>query len=1503
MAGQDCFVPAARGCIWDLRRAGEGIIEPLDFSSRLHSRLDVSYVDAMIPDWPDQRLLRYLHEGFHFEFEMPLQIVLHPHLFSVGHGYASLQKEARRLRNVDPSASDAYANEWTGMFASLPFMPIWILSHGSTPRKLEPDRHRSTTEGGAPRCESYDTEGVPVRSINERSREYPHPPEVKPTPAQLAQDVAVLNSGVAAAQMACPASTGLATLLATDDAADYFMTLATHPSLWFYSAYAVTALPGDEGYGEGSRLRFVVEYMISFGIVCSSNFAQRFSLLVLALFEAELLLLVAGEANAELTRELECFEAWLAARRAALGDEHARLHTAKMYTDDAALAAASVELFILLLRAWSRTTRKLNLRMAIALKRYVGASLIWLGVGFAATAGLIFIPRSKVMRTLLALQHLMQGRYTVQQARSLLGLLEHLKGVLFGARSWMYGLWALIGADPGAGIELEPFQQRQARRWQRRLQEHGMISALSAFARNGLMLSDPISRSSDAVRAAARTAAAGEARLPQAALRLHLWPDAARRRLVIDRRGLGVYCHGLCVHVPLTQSAMSALPIGILELLAAIVALLTFCDLAAAAEQLVLHTDSLSTAFGLGQESASTPEGQLALDLFLHSRAGALLDRVAVLHCWGEGNPLGDAASRDKRQELYAHAAQLGVRIRFVRPDAQALGIIRAVHRLACRRLGLTWAEPIGAMAHDLSSAAAAASDAPALTALLTPTERFDRPTQMAAGRPERMRPAPARPRSPAQAQSTRATRLTFAAAATAVLFYEDDAPSTLLDAGRESYSVDLFDQTLGYEGEGPSALQRARQLLELTDGATEADQLGSNDRTHASARLDGSNDRAHASAHLGPTHAAALGSNDRAHATSRLASVQAAAPPSTLGGHSSILHAVAATAMRNSDLLASATGVRPSAAQRAAFLLHDGGGGAPSGDATPFASAAAALPRPPRSQPEGTSAVTFDELRARRQGLLSASTYEGPYALRPEDPSVLAQMDAAMQGAVMSSANPAQLRKDMGAWNRYWEPICSLFRTPSIRDVPGASTRESLPAYQNEVKLLCFALILILSVMQPRSHVDPAPRPRSGFQVLLQVRRVHQLLEVPMVPFRAVRACLNGLLRQFIRRHGAEALIPRRKKPMHHGLFMLLLSLTAVRVGTLHWTATGLFGHSLRAVICLMYVTGFRKAELVDHGEGLTYLTRSSLRWCIRGVKGIRDPTAAELRSVGPGDYVEVWPRQSKCDFTGEVWGDKPVFLHWSSDAGNACAALVALELLAPVHGTERLAAPLLCDEAGRPLSETLAQRLFDAMLLAVLHDGGTARQYSWHSFRHGLATRLRQSDCPADVIMQICRWQTIDSLRTYAQLGADEYKRWLGASYTRDFTRASPLDVQIDSAPRMAELAEDDSWDKENDGPAPPSPDKRRRAAGGTPAARRERASADLPRLDVGNAKGRLVLVPSTRYKNKCTEHGGRGWEAIVQSATGTTAVVRYLYARTPDGRRYEDTREPLDLLEPLT
>eukprot|EP00965_Chrysotila_dentata_P183044 6044412-Pleurochrysis_carterae.AAC.1 len=97
-----------------------------------------------------------------------------------------------------------------------------MIYHGATPRKFEPDRWRSTTDAGAPRKHMTDESGLPVPSINDLSARFPHPLEQKPTPRDLANDLALLNH---AAHLA-----GDDVFFVTADVADYFPHLSLAPT-------------------------------------------------------------------------------------------------------------------------------------------------------------------------------------------------------------------------------------------------------------------------------------------------------------------------------------------------------------------------------------------------------------------------------------------------------------------------------------------------------------------------------------------------------------------------------------------------------------------------------------------------------------------------------------------------------------------------------------------------------------------------------------------------------------------------------------------------------------------------------------------------------------------------------------------------------------------------------------------------------------------------------------------------------------------------------------------------------------------------------------------------------------------------------------------------------------------------------------------------------------------------------------------------------------------------
>eukprot|EP00965_Chrysotila_dentata_P022675 750907-Pleurochrysis_carterae.AAC.1 len=127
----------------------------------------------------------------------------------------------------------------------------------------------------------------------------------------------------------------------------------------------------------------------------------------------------------------------------------------------------------------------------------------------------------------------------------------------------------------------------------------------------------------------------------------------------------------------------------------------------------------------------------------------------------------------------------------------------------------------------------------------------------------------------------------------------------------------------------------------------------------------------------------------------------------------------------------------------------------------------------------------------------------------------------------------------------------------------------------------------------------------------------------------------------------------------------------------------------SLLATLCLLYVSGYRKAELIAYlperktwltrasllwvrslpaseqvrcdwrglggqrahaylPEGKTWLTRASLLWVIGGVL-TKHPTPQQLHALSAGDRCEISPRQSKCDATEEVWGNRPIALAYA--------------------------------------------------------------------------------------------------------------------------------------------------------------------------------------------------------------------------------------------------------------
>jgi hypothetical protein len=76
--GQDGFVKAARGIVWDLRqRHPDGYFMPLDFDAPLNTHLNTTaLVDALGDDFPDQSLWHQILQGALFFAKLEFQIVI-----------------------------------------------------------------------------------------------------------------------------------------------------------------------------------------------------------------------------------------------------------------------------------------------------------------------------------------------------------------------------------------------------------------------------------------------------------------------------------------------------------------------------------------------------------------------------------------------------------------------------------------------------------------------------------------------------------------------------------------------------------------------------------------------------------------------------------------------------------------------------------------------------------------------------------------------------------------------------------------------------------------------------------------------------------------------------------------------------------------------------------------------------------------------------------------------------------------------------------------------------------------------------------------------------------------------------------------------------------------------------------------------------------------------------------------------------------------------------------
>ncbi|KAJ1624768.1 hypothetical protein T492DRAFT_844497 [Pavlovales sp. CCMP2436] len=575
------------------------------------------------PAFADQALLAYLRMdgGVLLRADIDLQVVLLPGLLSLGNDVFATARDAEKL----VAAGFIFTSDM------LPFWPMRVNPQGLA-AKRDGDGWRRICDGGAPRQLFFDADGTPVISLNDASnidgfdidgtRRFPH--ERKPTTTQLATDLAVLAR--------CAHVLGERVYGCTFDFAKFFYQFNFRGD----ECWKVNFVSPDSS---GSALRFHTELFMSMGLSPSSGIVQRFSSALMrhiaATFEVEETPILAAlsssspgarrlfEASAKISTRLDC--------------NCARLFTGLIYTDDGAGGAVGAGRMIRLAQRILEVCLKFNVSVAHA-KCHLGQLFIWLGIGYALSLNLVFVPVAKILRATGPLSRILSGELTTfGDLHQLARLLEHFRSAL--------KLSAMI--YPGAYVLRTAAPANACKRW---------LDLLGS-------------------QAAASFVPLTDAAQPQltAAPLLHIYSDAAQ-----DEDGSA----GLCgfMHGYWWAFRIFGLPPGLiaqLEFVAFLISVMVFNGLIIA--PVCFHCDNSVVTAVINSASSSEEFIQAVHVLLASLPEWPRIARVARVK-WlpSKANAFADAGSRALLARLQALCTASGIRsTRLVPPDVD--GIIASI--------------------------------------------------------------------------------------------------------------------------------------------------------------------------------------------------------------------------------------------------------------------------------------------------------------------------------------------------------------------------------------------------------------------------------------------------------------------------------------------------------------------------------------------------------------------------------------------------------------------------------------------------------------------------------------------------------------------------------------------------------------------------------------------------------------------------------------------------------
>ena len=627
LMGLDCWNPLALGTVWDI--TGDKPV-PVDFNMPLVRDFHLEAWLHHFKDIDDQQLVSHMSHGVCSGVQLDHLSMLSAPLLSMVDGIKSISKELARL----------VAAGYLRKHSSQPTWPWYTIPNGAVP-KAGSDIYRRISDNGDPHSLLVTSELLRVISANAQIR---HtlilPKELKPTHADAARDVCILRF--------IGDKLGWTLVQIMDDLKDWFYQLATHASEHWKSALVFAEQGSDS-------LDYYQETVMGMGYVHTSNVAQRLSITVLLLWYKRFAALDASfiKKECETNKVLEQYLSTRAAMPQNTDQPQNRLHSGHIFTDDFTgfiLEPPGHSRVTTALVAWRMTLQELGIKPAKVSKRMVGASLPWTGILSIACLGIFSLQQKHVTRALAWLVTTAAGLLNVEEYTKLAGLVNFACGALSLPASAMSIFWEPMrkGFEKDRGpaavtlVESTPRRRTHWDIWSKKLvNTHGAtVDQLFKDDKKGAVLPAPL-RSK----------------------RYFTWfTDAAIRGTHFP--ALGGYAHGLLWVFPLTKRMLQWLAIPVLEFVALLFQVIIVGTLLPdptnpSTYEVVVGTDSITSAFKLQRQHGSSQVMSIVLDIFLGRPEFKRIQRVLTLaHVYGEGNPLADNISRGDMQ-LFRHTCSL----------------------------------------------------------------------------------------------------------------------------------------------------------------------------------------------------------------------------------------------------------------------------------------------------------------------------------------------------------------------------------------------------------------------------------------------------------------------------------------------------------------------------------------------------------------------------------------------------------------------------------------------------------------------------------------------------------------------------------------------------------------------------------------------------------------------------------------------------------------------------